>query len=84
MNLKTILRFAGQVRSYGTPNGAIREYEHRATRLKCVLNFTTNRDPKILAKTSPDPRLDLTNRWLVVKLSGVEEQFPWVWLRDSC
>ena len=89
MNLKTLLRFSGQLRCYGTPkilsNGAIREGRIPSIPTKvCAHNFTTKSDPKILAKNSPDPRLDLTSRRLVVNLSGVEEQFPWVWLRDSC
>jgi len=89
MNFKTLLRFSSQLRCYGTPkilsNEAIREGRIQSFPTKvCALNFTTKSDPKILAKNSPDPRLDLTSRRLVVNLSGVEEQFPWVWLRDSC
>ena len=30
------------------------------------------------------PRLDPARRRLVVQLGGAEEEFPWVWLRDSC
>ena len=46
--------------------------------------LSTKSDPSFLPGSTPSPWLDVSTRRLVVNLSGVEEQFPWVWLRDSC
>jgi len=50
--------------------------------------FTRDIVSKTNTNTSQDcslsPRLDASSKRLIVNLSGVDEQYPWVWLRDSC
>jgi len=49
-------------------------------------HFSTKSDPNLIPKSKSivSPRLDATTKRLVLNLSGVEEHYPWVWLRDSC
>jgi len=34
--------------------------------------------------TFPSAWLNESSKRLVIKINGIEEEFPWVWLRDSC
>ena len=47
-------------------------------------NIVSKSESIVSQESCPPPRLDASSKRLVVNIAGVEEEYPWVWLRDSC
>jgi len=47
-------------------------------------NIVSKSESIVSQESCPPPRLDVSSKRLVVNIAGVEEEYPWVWLRDSC
>ena len=87
MNSRTLLRLSYKLRSHAaTPKLLLKIKNTERIFLNTIVHRTlsTKSEPSVLTGSTPSPWLDVPTRRLVVNLFGVEEQFPWVWLRDSC
>ena len=86
MNTRAVLRFSTNLRLYARSKSIINTKGEEKRWLTKVSqhHFSTKSDPNVIPKNAASPRLDATTKRLVLNLSGVEEHYPWVWLRDSC
>ena len=85
MNSRAVLRFSTRLRSFARSKLVNTKGEEKRWLTNVSQHhFSTKSDPNVIPKSIESPRLDATTKRLVLNLSGVEEQYPWVWLRDSC
>merc|ERR1712013_699237 len=83
MSSRTLLRLACKIQGL-TTSSLLRSRGIRFLPSVQQQIFSTRSDPHVNHSNVSQPRLHLSKRRLVVNISGVEEEFPWVWLRDNC
>ena len=83
MSSRTLLRLACKIQGL-TTSSSLRSRGIRFLPSVQQQIFSTRSDPHVNHSNVSLPRLDLSKRRLVVNIAGVEEEFPWVWLRDNC